>query len=80
MAKKNLTQKDIGEIFKAIPHLIKLPVRKIWVDYDREADVMYISLRRPQDATDSEMQDDGVLLRYRGKEIVGVTIFEASKR
>lgn len=80
MAKKNLTQKDIREIFKAIPHLIKLPVRKIWVDYDKEADVLYISLRRPQDATDSEMQDDGVLLRYKGKELVGVTIFEASKR
>ena len=77
---KNLTQKDIREIFKAIPHLIKLPVRKIWVDYDKEADVLYISLRRPQDATDSEMQDDGVLLRYKGKELVGVTIFGASKR
>jgi uncharacterized protein YuzE len=80
MAQKNLTQKDISEIFKAIPHLIKLSTRKIWVDYDKEADVLYISLQRPQNATDSEMQEDGVLLRYRDKNLVGITIFEASKR
>ncbi len=53
---------------------------KIWVDYDREADVLYISLQRPQNATDSEMQEDGVLLRYKDKDLVGITIFEASKR
>ena len=63
-----------------MPHLIKLPARSIWVDYDKEADVLYVSLQRPQNATDSEMQEDGVLLRYRGKNLVGLTIFEASKR
>ena len=31
----------------------KLPDTKLWLDYDREADVLYISLRRPQDATDT---------------------------
>jgi uncharacterized protein YuzE len=53
---------------------------EIYVDYDKEADVLYISLQRPQNATDSEMQEDGVLLRYRNKNLVGLTIFEASKR
>ena len=80
MAKGNLTQKDIGEIFKAIPHLIKLPVGKMWMDYDKEADVLYISIQRPQKATDSEMREDGVLFRYRNKNLVGITILEASKR
>ena len=63
-----------------MPDLIKLPARKIWVDYDEEADVLYISLPRPQNATDSEMRENRVLLRYREKELVGITIFEASKR
>ena len=80
MAKKSLTQKDINEIIRAIPHLIKLPFRRIWVDYDEEVDVLYISLQRPQKATDSEMRNDGVLLRYRDKNLVGITILEASKR
>ncbi|MFC1715492.1 DUF2283 domain-containing protein [Candidatus Poribacteria bacterium] len=52
----------------------------MWIDYDKEADVLYIGFKRPQKATDSEMLDNGVLLRYREKELVGVTVLEASKR
>jgi uncharacterized protein YuzE len=52
----------------------------MWVDYDKEADVLYISFKRPQKATDSEMLENGILLRYRGNEIVGNTVLEASKR
>ena len=48
--------------------------------YDEEADVLYISFKRPQKATDSEMLEDGILLRYKDKELVGITILEASKR
>lgn len=54
--------------------------RQFWVDYDREADVLYISFDRPQNATDSEMTDDGLLLRYRGEQLIGVTILDASTR
>ena len=54
---------------------------QMWIDYDQEADVLYVSLKRPQRATDTrELASKGVLLRYRGKELVGVTILEASKR
>ena len=44
------------------------------IDYDEEADVLYISFQKPQRATDSVLQEDNVLLRYRGKKLVGVTI------
>ena len=50
------------------------------MDYDQEADVLYISLDRPQEATDTEMTDDGILLRYRGKDLVGITVLDASAR
>ena len=50
------------------------------VDYDEGADVLYISFDRPQKATDTEMTDDGLLLRYRAKELVGVTVLDASTR
>ncbi len=53
---------------------------KLWIDYDEEADVLYLSFERPQKATDSEMRDDGVLLRYKRDKLVGITILEASKR
>ncbi len=50
------------------------------MDYDREADVLYISFRRPQQATDTKTTDEGVLLRYHGKELIGITVLEASTR
>jgi uncharacterized protein YuzE len=62
------------------PHAANPPVDKVWLDYDREADVLYVGFRRPQQATDAELMDNGVLIRYRGDEVVGVTILEASKR
>jgi len=67
-------------ILHALPYLIRFPSRRFWVDYDEEADVLYISFHRPQKATDSEMSDEGVLLRYRGKELVGVTVLDVSAR
>lgn len=67
------------DISAAIPHLLRLPAGRTWIDYDEEADVLYISLKRPQRATDT-VDRNGVLLRYRGKELVGITVLNASKR
>ena len=69
-------------IGKALAHLAdKLPASRIWLDFDEEADVLYISLKRPQEATDTVEADNGsILLRYRGKELVGITVLDASKR
>lgn len=59
----------------------KLPASKLWLDFDAEADVLYISLNRPQKATQTvELEDRGILLRYRGKRLVGITVLDASTR
>ncbi len=63
-----------------MPYLTQFPSKRFWVDYDEEADVLYISFKRPQKATDRKMCNDGVLLRYRGKQLVGVTILDVSTR
>ncbi|GAB4407616.1 MAG: hypothetical protein OHK0032_02960 [Thermodesulfovibrionales bacterium] len=73
-------ENTLKEVYKLTSHLIKLPETKMWIDYDKEADVLYISFKRPQKATDSEMLENGVLLRYKGKELVGITVLDASKR
>ena len=72
-------EETLKEVFEVISHIIKLPENKIWIDYDREVDVLYIGFKRPQRATDSEMLKNGVLLRYKDDELVGITILEASK-
>ena len=75
-----LKPKDIARIMKAVPRLLSLPASKVWIDYDEEADVLYLSFRRPQKATESELRDDGIIVRKRGKTIVGLTILDASTR
>jgi uncharacterized protein YuzE len=55
-------------------------LKRFWVDHDKEADVLYISFRRPQKATDTRMTAEGILLRSSGKELVGITILDASTR
>ncbi len=80
MAKRTAVAKTLDDISEAVPHLIRLPERRAWIDYDEEADVLYISLKRPQKATDTKfLNDKGILLRYRAKELVGVTVLDASK-
>ena len=80
MAREALTKSILTEVFKATPHLLRFPKNKLWIDYDKEADVLYLSFDRPQKATDSEILDNGVLLRYKSDKLVGMTILEASKR
>ena len=80
MAKGTLEKEYIKEVFETTKHLIKFPSNRFWVDYDKGADVLYVSLQRPQKATNSKMMDNGILLRYHNKKLVGITILNASKR
>jgi uncharacterized protein YuzE len=73
-------EKTLKEVYELVSHLIKMPESKMWIDYDKEADVLYISFKRPQRTTDSEVLENGVLLRYKGNELVGITVLDASKR
>ncbi|MDP2753992.1 MAG: DUF2283 domain-containing protein [Nitrospirota bacterium] len=73
-------EKTLKEVNELVSHFIKMPETKMWIDYDKEADVFYISFKRPQHATDSEMLENGILLRYKGEELVGITVLNASKR
>ncbi len=60
--------------------MLKLPARQMWLDYDREADVLYVSFRKPQRATETVELDDDILVRKDGKDIVGLTILNASSK
>ena len=72
-----MEEKIINKIEKIIPQFVKID-RQMWIDYDKEADVLYISFERPQNADDSIM-DGNILIHKRGDLIVGLTIINASK-
>jgi uncharacterized protein YuzE len=63
-----------------ITGLLALPVRQLWTEYDEQADVLYISFRKPQQANDSIMEDDDNIYHYRNDELVGITVLNASKK
>lgn len=77
---KAMSKEAARSISRALPALVAIPARRYSVDYDDEADVLYISFERPQKATDTEMTDDGLLMRYNGENLVGVTVLDASAR
>lgn len=60
--------------------IIKLPAEHMWVDYDKEADVLYISFRKPQKARKTVEMLNDILVRKDGGKIVGITILNASSR
>ncbi|MBC7110261.1 MAG: DUF2283 domain-containing protein [Archaeoglobi archaeon] len=70
---------EVKKIVDAVPMLLNFPTKRFHVDYDKEADVLYISFERPQKATDTEVTDEGILLRYREDKLVGITILNASR-
>ncbi|MFL6203298.1 MAG: DUF2283 domain-containing protein [Thermoanaerobaculia bacterium] len=71
---------DIREFLKLVPAVRQSPEDYLWVSYDREADVVYVNFKKPSHATDSELTDEDVILRYEGEDLVGLTILHASQR
>jgi len=71
---------SIEKIAALVPHLLDIAHKKIWVDYDQEADVLYINFKKPAHAEDSELTDDDVIVRYDKGQVVGMTFLHASKR
>ena len=55
-------------------------LRNIEVDYDPKGDVLYISFGKPQEADDSDITEEGIIIRLKEGKIVGLTILNASKR
>ncbi len=70
----------LQDYLKLVPALKKAPQGYLWSSYDAEADTLYINFKKPSHATDSELTDDDVIVRYQDQEVVGLTILHASKR
>lgn len=69
----------IDEYLKLVPAVQHAPKKYLWSSYDAEADVLYINFKKPSLATDSELTQNDIIVRYEGKEVVGLTILNATK-
>ena len=54
-------------------------IEQTHLTYDQAGDVLYISFGDPQPADDSDVTDEGVVVRLREGRIVGLTILNATK-
>lgn len=57
-----------------------ISLEKIGLDYDEEADVLYISFGKPREAKDSVEVEHGVVYRITDNEVVGITITDFKAR
>ena len=71
---------EVEKISSLVPHFLGIQHKKIWVDYDEEADVLYVSFKKPSHADDSELTEDDIIVRRERGEVVGMTFLNASKR
>ena len=69
----------VSGVLESLPYILKMPSNRIWIDYDDEADVLYFSFRKPQQASDSIMEDD-MIYHYHNEELVGITILHAKNK
>ena len=54
-------------------------IERTHLDYDQGNDTLYINFNPPQPADDSDITDEGIIVRLREGHIVGLTILNASK-
>lgn len=59
--------------------LAKYGQDKLFIDYDEEADVLYISFGKPQKADDSVHGENDIIRRKKEKKIIGLTVLNASR-
>ena len=71
---------EIQEYLNMIPAVQHAPKKYLWSSYDAQGDVLYVNFKKPSHATDSELTENDVIIRYEGKAVVGMTILNASKK
>ncbi len=80
MAPMNPTD-NLSDFLSLLPGVRHSPDGRLQASYDEEADVLYVHFGpQPRPATDSELTDDDIIVRYDGAQITGITILHASQR
>ncbi|MFH7242121.1 MAG: DUF2283 domain-containing protein [Spirulina sp.] len=76
-----LTQVNVDNYLNIAKVLQTVEQRPCWMMFDAEADVLYINFQQPAvAATDSEVTDNDVVIRYADDEVIGLTILSVSQR
>lgn len=69
----------IEQTKQILPNLRRLSSGGLNVSYDTDADVLYVSFGKPRKADEGELTAHDVIVRRRGKRVVGLTFLNASR-
>ena len=75
-------KRRLEEYEKSLDKLRELKIRNInelWIEYDRQNDILYISFGR-EEADESIMLDEDIVVLIRGETLVGIVINNFSQR
>ena len=73
-----LAEERLASFLEELEQYISLPGEPKWSRYDEEADVVYVGFTEKGGATRSDELNDYVILDYRGDDLVGIEILNAS--
>jgi len=79
-----MEEKIIHQIQNSLSGLFSLmekqKKRHLVIDYDREADVLYLSFDLPQKADETEFFSDDILIRKKSNKVIGLTLLNFKKK
>lgn len=78
----NMEQKIVNTTKFVVDDLIALAAtggNQLVVDYDHEADVLYVNFGDSKKADNSYQDDEGIIRRTKKNKLVGLTILNASR-
>jgi uncharacterized protein YuzE len=75
MEKELIVKEEMGFI---LPHIFKIGAKEINFNYDRDADVLYISFDKKQKADRTDDSNYPTIYRYANEQLIGITIINYS--
>jgi len=73
----NQIQNSLSGLF---PLMEKQKKRHLVIEYDQEADVLYLSFDLPQKADETEFFSDDILIRKKSNKVIGLTLLNFKKK
>ncbi|MEB3861807.1 MAG: DUF2283 domain-containing protein [Desulfurococcales archaeon] len=71
--------REYEEAMEKVKELKLGDVTKMWIEYDKRNDILYIGFGR-EDAEESIMVDDDIVVGISGDRVIGITIFNFSRK
>ena len=75
MKEELIIKEEMGFI---LPHIFKIGAKEINFNYDKEADVMYVSFEKRKKADITDDSHYPTIYRYANNELIGITIINYS--